>query len=64
VPSQGVEALVNSLNTTASKSFSTQNFSNWVIEDEVTGVYKTTNTLSYLRIFEAVESFLFFEKKT
>ncbi|PLW23121.1 hypothetical protein PCASD_15248 [Puccinia coronata f. sp. avenae] len=50
---QGVEALVNSLNTTASKSFSTQNFSNWVIEDEVTGVYKTTNTLSYLRIFEA-----------
>ncbi|KAH9442892.1 hypothetical protein Pst134EA_026684 [Puccinia striiformis f. sp. tritici] len=50
---QGVESLVTSLNTTASKSFAGQNFTNWLIDDEVAGVYKTTGSLSYLRIFEA-----------
>jgi len=50
---QGVEALVSSLNTTASRSFSSQNFTTWVIDEEVTGAYKATKTLSYLRVFEA-----------
>ncbi|KNZ56476.1 uncharacterized protein VP01_2397g5 [Puccinia sorghi] len=50
---QGVEALVSSLNTTASRSFSSQKFTNWVIDEEVAGAYKAMKTLSYLRIFEA-----------
>jgi len=50
---QGVEALTESLNLTASKSLANQTFKNWVVDGEVAGLYKTSSTLSYIRIFGA-----------
>jgi hypothetical protein len=53
--SQGVEALVTSLNTSASKGFANDNFTDWVVDGEVAGACKSAGVLSYLRVFEAVE---------
>lgn len=53
---------MSSLNTTASRSFSSQKFTNWVIDEEVAGAYKAMKTLSYLRIFEAVEFFFLIQE--
>lgn len=50
---QGVEALVTSLNTNFSNSINTQNLSNWVVDGELAGVYKTSESFSYLRVFQA-----------
>ncbi|KAA1073215.1 hypothetical protein PGT21_004134 [Puccinia graminis f. sp. tritici] len=50
---QGVEALVTSLNTSASKGFANDNFTDWVVDGEVAGACKSAGVLSYLRVFEA-----------
>ncbi|KNZ47621.1 uncharacterized protein VP01_627g4 [Puccinia sorghi] len=50
---QGVEALTESLNLAASKSLANQTFKDWVVDGEVAGLYKTSTTLSYIRIFGA-----------
>lgn len=50
---QGVEALIDSLNLTASKSLANRTFENWVVDGELAGFLKTSDTFSYIRILEA-----------
>jgi carboxypeptidase C (cathepsin A) len=49
----GVEAMVDNLNTQFSTLYATQSFKNYTVGGEVTGIYKNAGTFSYVRIFGA-----------
>ncbi|EGN97785.1 hypothetical protein SERLA73DRAFT_182531 [Serpula lacrymans var. lacrymans S7.3] len=49
----GVEAMVNSLNTTQSGLFSQQSFTPYTVQGQTTGQYKNADTFSYVRIYGA-----------
>ncbi|KAG0147670.1 hypothetical protein CROQUDRAFT_655878 [Cronartium quercuum f. sp. fusiforme G11] len=49
----GVEAMVDSLNTTFSSQYHQQPFTNWTVDGQNAGLYKNAGSFSYLRIFGA-----------
>ncbi|OBZ77753.1 Carboxypeptidase S1 [Grifola frondosa] len=49
----GVEAMVNALQTKFTSQFATQQFTNYTVNGQVTGVFKNAGTFSYVRIFGA-----------
>ncbi|KAI0651568.1 alpha/beta-hydrolase [Trametes meyenii] len=49
----GVEAMVAALQTKFSKEFAKQEFANYTVNGQVTGLYKNAGTFSYVRIFGA-----------
>ncbi|EGG04094.1 carboxypeptidase S1 [Melampsora larici-populina 98AG31] len=49
----GVEAMVDSLNTTFSEQYKQQQFSDWLVDGQKAGLYKNAGTFSYLRVFGA-----------
>lgn len=50
---KGVELLLDSLNTTFSDEWHQQEFQNWTVSGQVTGLYKNAGTLSYVRVYGA-----------
>lgn len=49
----GVEAMVDSLNTTFSEQYKQEQFSDWFVDGQKAGIYKNAGTFSYLRVFGA-----------
>ncbi|KAG5635376.1 hypothetical protein DXG03_005396, partial [Asterophora parasitica] len=49
----GVEALVDNLNTKFSATYKQQVFANYTVAGQTTGIYKNAGTFSYLRIYGA-----------
>ncbi|OJT04774.1 Carboxypeptidase S1 [Trametes pubescens] len=49
----GVEAMVDALQTKFTTDFAKQEFANFTVNNEVTGLYKNAGTFSYVRIFGA-----------
>lgn len=52
--SMGMEDMVDSLNTTFSEKYGTQEFTDWMVEGQPAGLYKNAGTFSYLRVYGAV----------
>ncbi|KAF8513531.1 serine carboxypeptidase [Gautieria morchelliformis] len=50
---QGVEAMVDALNTRFTAEYHAQSFANFSVAGQVTGLYKNAGTFSYVRIFGA-----------
>ena len=49
----GVEAMVNALQTQFTSEFAKQQFANYSVKGQVTGLYKNAGTFSYVRIYGA-----------
>ncbi|KAJ3476797.1 hypothetical protein NLI96_g10906 [Meripilus lineatus] len=49
----GVEAMVDALQTQFTSVYKQQTFTNWTVAGQLTGIYKNAGTFSYLRIFGA-----------
>jgi len=49
----GVEAMVNNLQTQFTSTYAQQSFTNWTVAGQLTGMYKNAGTFSYVRIFGA-----------
>ncbi|OBZ77227.1 Carboxypeptidase S1 [Grifola frondosa] len=49
----GVEAMVNALQTKFSEKYALKMFANYAVDGQVTGIFKNAGTFSYIRIFGA-----------
>ena len=49
----GVEAMVDNLQTKFTSTYRQQQFTNWTVAGQLTGIYKNAGTFSYVRIFGA-----------
>ncbi|KZP12484.1 serine carboxypeptidase [Athelia psychrophila] len=49
----GFEAMINSLDTQYSAEYNAASFQNYTVDGQVTGLYKTAGTFSYVRVYGA-----------